>query len=114
MKTALQQTGTASLSEIDKNHFKLSGTLNFHTVPQLMKQAEGMLARSTAANVDFSAVEDANSAGLALLLEMLRFMRSRNATVEFKNIPEQIAIMARAYGIDSALDSTEFATQAKA
>jgi len=92
----------------------LRGVLDFDTVPALMKQAESMLGPSSNASVDFSEVEKTNSAGLALLLEMLRFMKLRNAHVQFKNVPEQSAIVARAYGIDTALDSAEFARQATA
>ena len=111
MKTALKNSASASIKAQGANSFKLSGTLNFNTVPALMKQAEGMLEKCKTASVDFSEVDDANSAGLALLIEMLRYMRQRKALIRFTNIPEQIAIVARAYGIETALDSAEFSRQ---
>lgn len=111
MKTALKKVATANISSNKANHFSLSGTLNFDTVPTLMKQAERMLANESEATVDFSDVESANSAGLALLLEMLRFTRTRNALIKFEHVPQQITIVARAYGIDAALDSAEFVNQ---
>jgi phospholipid transport system transporter-binding protein len=114
LKTALKNSATASINATGANSFSLSGTLNFNTVPALMKQAEGMLAKCKAASVDFAAVENSNSAGLALLIEMMRFMRQRQAVIRFSNIPEQIAIVARAYGIEAALDSAELSTQTSA
>jgi phospholipid transport system transporter-binding protein len=107
-------TESAEINQPSADTIALKGVLNFDTVPALMKQAESMLAQSKEASVDFSGVEKTNSAGLALLLEMVRFMQLRKASVQFKNVPEQIAIVARAYGIDAALDSTEFAQQAAA
>lgn len=104
----------AGVSALDANSIVLKGVLNFDTVPGLMKQVELLIKQSTEASVDFSEVEKTNSAGLALLLEIVRFMQLRNANVQFKNVPEQIAIVARAYGIDTALDSAEFARQATA
>ena len=107
-------TEMAEISQPSAGTIALKGVLNFDTVPALMKQAEPMLAQSKDVSVDFSGVEKTNSAGLALLLEIVRFMQLRNASVRFENIPEQIAIVARAYGIDAALDSPEFAQQAAA
>lgn len=107
-------SATAEINALDANSFVLKGVLDFDTVPGLMKQIESVLAQSKHARLDFSAIEKTNSAGLALLLEIVRFMRHRNATVQFINIPEQIAIVARAYGIDTALDSAEFAQQVAA
>jgi phospholipid transport system transporter-binding protein len=106
------EVSLAGISALDANSFMVKGVLDFDTVPNLTKQAELMLRQSSDASVDFSEVEKTNSAGLALLLEIVRFMQLRNASVQFKNVPEQIAIVARAYGIDTALDSAEFARQA--
>lgn len=104
----------ARIVSLAADSFALKGVLDFDTVPPLMKQAESMLANNRQVSVDCAEVEKTNSAGLALLLEIVRFMRLRNARVQFKNVPEQIAIVARAYGIDAALDSDEFAAQAAA
>ncbi len=110
----MNNSTVARITALDHGQLQLSGELDFDTVPGLMKQAEVLLANVSDARVDFSTVANTNSAGLALLLEMLRFMRARDATIHFNNIPEQIAIVARAYGIDTALDSAEFTEQATA
>ena len=83
----------------------VSGVLNFETVPALMKQAEPLLKKQDEVNVNLAEVTDSNSAGLALLLEMARTTKLQNKTINFKNLPEQICIVASAYGIDCDLDS---------
>ena len=92
----------AELSMVD-NSINVSGVLNFDTVPALMKQAELAFKSQNAVSVDLAKVTDSNSAGLALLLEMVRVTKSQNKTINFKNLPEQICIVANAYGIDCEL-----------
>ncbi|MCW8923785.1 MAG: STAS domain-containing protein [Gammaproteobacteria bacterium] len=94
----------AKLSMVDEG-INISGVLNFETVPVLMKQAEQLLVKQDEVNVDLAEVTDSNSAGLALLLEMVRVTKSQNKTINFKNLPEQISIVASAYGIDGELGS---------
>ncbi|MCW8830767.1 MAG: STAS domain-containing protein, partial [Gammaproteobacteria bacterium] len=66
---------------------------------------EQLLVKQDEVNVDLAEVTDSNSAGLALLLEMVRVTKSQNKTINFKNLPEQISIVASAYGIDGELGS---------
>ncbi len=94
----------AELSAVDEN-IRISGVLNFETVPGLMKQAEQLFKNRNQINVDLADVTDSNSAGLALLLEMIRTIKMQNKMINFKNLPEQIDIMANAYGIDDELAS---------
>jgi len=85
------------------NNINVSGLLNIESVPALMKQAEQLLKGQTEINVNLTEVTDSNSAGLALLLEMIRVTKLQNKTINFKNLPEQICIVAGAYGIDCEL-----------
>lgn len=97
-------SSNAELSIVDDS-ISVSGVLNFETVPALMKQAEQLFKNQQQVSVDLAGVTDSNSAGLAFLLEMLRTIKSQNKSINFKNLPKQIAIVASAYGIDSELDS---------
>lgn len=99
-----QSSMQAELSMVD-NNINVSGVLNFETVPALMKQAEQMFKSQNTVNVDLTDVTDSNSAGLALLLEMVRVTKLQNKTINFKNLPKQICIVANAYGIDEELGS---------
>jgi ABC-type transporter Mla MlaB component len=93
-------------SSSDKAYFVVSGILGFDTVPGLMKQAVRLFASCDAAVVDFSGVENCNSAGLAVILEIARLMRQQNKAVCFKSLPEQIYTFARAYSIEKELSQS--------
>lgn len=84
----------------DKGRFVVSGTLGFDTAPDLMKQAWRLFAPFDSIVVDFSGVENCNSAGLAVVLEIVKRMRQQNKSVCFKSLPEQICTFARAYSIE--------------
>ena len=88
-----------------ENTINVSGELNFETVPVLMKKAESLFASREQVSINLAAVTDSNSAGLALLLEMTRVMKLQNKPINFENLPEQICIVATAYGIDCELGS---------
>lgn len=84
--------------------FQVSGVLSFETVPAMMKNALQLLAPAESAVVDFSRVESCNSVGLAVVLEMARFMRQQNKTISFVSMPEQIHTFARAYSVEKELE----------
>jgi len=90
----------ASASQNDKGCFVVSGTLGFDTAPDLMKQAWRLFAPFDSIVVDFSGVDNCNSAGLAIVLEIAKHMQQQNKTVCFQSLPEQIYTFARAYSIE--------------
>ena len=98
-------TNTSLRAELSivENNINVTGVLNFETVPVLMKQAELLFSQQDQVRIDLSGVTDSNSAGLALLLEMMRVMKLQNKKINFENLPEQICIVAAAYGIDCEL-----------
>ena len=59
-----------------------------------------MFAPLNSVVIDFSGVENCNSAGLAVILEIAKLMRQQNKTVCFQSIPEDIHTFARAYSIE--------------
>jgi ABC-type transporter Mla MlaB component len=90
----------AGASQNDKGHFVVSGTLGFDNAPDLMKQAWRLFAPFDSVVVDFSGVDNCNSAGLAIVLEIAKQMRQQNKSVCFQSLPEQIYTFARAYSVD--------------
>lgn len=103
MSTSDKERTTASLSVSGDNTIKVQGSLNFETVPALAKEAERLFKKMDNVHVSFAEVKDSNSAGLALLLEMVRIMKLNNKSINFAELPEQMVIVARAYGLDSEL-----------
>ena len=105
MSAANKTTFEASLSAAGENAIKVQGVLDFDTVPVLAKEAVKLLQNMNEAQVSFADVADSNSAGLALILEMKRTMQKNKKRISFTDLPEQILIMASAYGINEELSA---------
>ncbi len=91
-----------TLSQQDSGEFLLQGELTFdsinkHTVDILKNQP-----KKPHLIIDLAAVERADSAGLALLIEWLKKAAKNNQQICFKNMPEQLLALATLSGIDHA------------
>lgn len=102
-KTSTTTIQALSPDQTQQGRFLVSGALSFETVPDLMKQALRLFAPFDSIIVDFSAVENCNSVGLAVVLEIAKEMQRQNKSVCFQSLPEQIHTFARAYSVDEEL-----------
>lgn len=89
------------------NSLQIDGELNFATVMTLWKESLGMLAAHDVLHFDFARVRSSNSAGLALLLEWLKYARSHQKKIFFKNIPAKLASIIDVAGLHAILDLKE-------
>ena len=78
----------------------LQGELNFARVPQLLAQAEALGADGT---LDLGGVGNADSAGLALLLELSRRSKARGRQLSIRGANQQIVQLAQFFGLDKIL-----------
>ncbi len=76
----------------------LEGELSFAQVPQLLRHADALLASGS---LDLSRVSRADSAGLALLLELSR--RSGNKPLSIRGANQQVLQLAGFFGLDKIL-----------
>jgi phospholipid transport system transporter-binding protein len=81
----------------------LSGALVFATASELLDVSRGMFAGSTAISIDLGGVTRVDSAGLALLLEWLRWGWAEGRTVRFTALPEKLLAIARLSGVEDML-----------
>ena len=93
-------------AEASPGYLPLEGPLTVRTVPAMLeigrrRAAEGDLV------VDFSAVEEADSAALALLLDWLRVSRAAGHRLQLKALPQGLATLAALYDIDTLLPLSE-------
>lgn len=79
----------------------LSGELTQFTVPGLIGAATRLAANGA---LDLSTVTRADSAGLALLLELKRRARRNGATLTLIGAPPQLLGLARFFSVSSLLD----------
>ncbi len=81
----------------------ISGDLNFSTVTTLWKQSLPLLSAVEEINFDLSQVKSSNSAGLALLLEWLKYAKRVKKTIRFSEIPNQLKSILSAGGIEDLI-----------
>ena len=111
------QLNQAEITQQNPQKYLISGTVDFSTVPYLMQRvqdffkahkkqaAEEAAVKGNAAIIttDLSQITDCNSAGLALLLEMVNHARSNNIELHFENLPDTLLTIAKAYGVESEI-----------
>lgn len=85
-----------TIERADGNHFVITGELNMHTVPDLASSAHSLLAGVAGdLSVDLSGVSRADSAALALLIDLQRLARRQQSTIRFQHLPEQLEQILR-------------------
>ncbi len=84
----------------EQSRLIVSGELNFETIVVLWKQSLSLLAKHPRIDIDLSKVTVSNSAGLALLLEWLKYGKRENKVVIFTAIPAQLRSIASVAGVD--------------
>jgi ABC-type transporter Mla MlaB component len=102
------QTNQVEITQQSQQRCRLSGILNFSTVPDLMKRMKAIfLALSAAGNsklvIDFSQITQCNSAALAWMLASVEQARLKNITLHFENLPMTLLIIAKAYGVEDEI-----------
>lgn len=96
--------GPAKLEALGNGRFKVSGALNAETVTDLLERSEAAFKDSGSLEIDLANVPEGDSAGLALLIEWLRLAGQRQQTIRFKNVPAQIAALARISEVENLLN----------
>ena len=94
-----------NLQPCDDGSMSLSGSLSHQTVPNLLKQSKRLFDNNSHAEIviDLKQVSRSDSSGVALLIEWMRQASSRNKTIRFLNIPEQMLEIAKVSGVDKIL-----------
>ncbi len=81
---------SARLSALAPGEYGVSGSMGFDTVAGLLAQSAAIFNGAASVVIDLSAVERADSAGVALLVEWLRLARGQGVTLRFRHIPSQM------------------------
>lgn len=98
----------AEITQQNKQQYRVSGVVDFSTVPYLMRQASGFIssARSSdndSVTVDMSQVDECNSAALALMLELVKSAQQKSIELRFDNLPATALTIAKAYGVENEI-----------
>lgn len=90
---------------ISPEQWQLSGNLNLQTVSMLLKEITLFCQKTFPQTIDLAQVSRADSAGLALLVEIVRLAHQHNQTIHFVNPPSQLLQIAQAVGLTDILET---------
>ncbi len=90
-------------------HFVIDGNLTFATIDKQTIKSFSFLKAASEITIDLGRVTSTDSAGLALMIEWIKYARHNRTQIRFKNIPEQLLNLAKLSGFDQ---SSHFAAQA--
>lgn len=85
----------------------LTGELSFATARDALDKAQSQLGEGNGpVEVDLSGVTRADSAGVAVLLELARLARARGREIRFARAPAQLRRLAEFFGVAGLLALT--------
>ena len=102
MGAAADTAATFDFQALGEGRFQLSGVLGFPTATQVLERSKALFEQR-AIEVDLKGVTQADSAGLAVLLEWLHWARREGRRMNFINLPEQILAVARITEVEELL-----------
>ena len=94
------------ISFVTQKIVSVKGDLTFTTINKKTVQAiQFKSSRYSNENltIDLSAVNNSDSAGLALMIEWMKLSKLHNVELNFKHIPEQLLTLAKLSGVDESL-----------
>ena len=83
----------AQIEQLGGDRYRLTGELDFSTVTAVLTQYHA-LTLGKSVSVDLSALERSNSAGLALLMEMVSEAHRKNRKITFTGLPDTLLDLA--------------------
>ncbi|OGT94593.1 MAG: hypothetical protein A2298_00745 [Gammaproteobacteria bacterium RIFOXYB2_FULL_38_6] len=111
-------TETNSIIE-SENGFVITGIVDFDTAPAIYMAGCAIIKKKSVTNnfsdnhaqtkddgyiqIDFSKVTQCNSAGLALLINWIRFIRDQKKTCRYVNLPSSLLEIAKVCNLDTIL-----------
>ena len=87
----------------NEGRLALVGQMSFASVADLLSDRRDWLSGSGELVVDLIGLEKSDSAGIALMIDWTRRMKSQGRQIRFENVPPQILAMARVSGLDEIL-----------
>jgi phospholipid transport system transporter-binding protein len=79
------------------------GAMSYASAAQALPAGLALIPHGSECTIDLSKVTEADSAGLAVLVEWLATARVRNTRIHYEGIPAQILAVARISDLDELL-----------
>ena len=84
------------LNKISDTEFSIKGVLMMHTVMLILNELSNSLTSQSEIKIDFSDVENSDSAAVALIISWLSKAKQLNIKIHLLNLPQQILDIATA------------------
>lgn len=81
-------------NDLGGGNFEISGDMSFETAEYILRASQRAFEQHENVRVDMSAVDKADSAGLALLLEWMSWAKQGVAKIDFVAIPASVLAIA--------------------
>lgn len=82
------------------NNYIVEGELSFFSLNKTNIANYDFINSTAAISLDLSAVTVADSAGLALIIDWIKYGKQNNTKLTFKNIPQQLLTLAELSNIE--------------
>jgi len=89
--------------QYQNDSLEISGELNFRTAVSLWRESLPLIQQRSDLHFDFSKVKSSNSAGLALILEWLKYAKQAQKNIQFTHVPTQLHSIIAVAGIGRML-----------
>ncbi len=90
-----------------EGRYALTGDLTFATVPALWRSGAHALGSEAAVSVDLAGITRVDSAGIALLIELTRTVRTHGGKIILEHAPPQLMAIATVSGLEAVLPFAE-------
>lgn len=91
------------IQEHEPGRFVIDGNLTFSTIDKKFVKSLSLPKSAQRVIFDLKGVTTTDSAGLALIVEWIKFARNRNIQLSFENIPDQLLSIARLSGVEEMI-----------
>lgn len=89
--------------EEHSKRFVVTGEMTLESAKLALVESKGVFDAVNDIEIDLQHVTQADSAGLALLVDWMRVAKKAKKSIAFKHLPEQMNAIAKASGLDELL-----------
>lgn len=95
--------GAFGIKAVGPGRLEAQGAICFDGAARALTAGLALIPHGQACTIDLSKVTEADSAGLAVLVEWLATARKRQTVIRYEGIPAQILAVARISDLDELL-----------
>jgi len=92
-----------AIERVAPDRFEARGVMGFENAARALHAGLALIPRGGRCTIDLSRVTEADSAGLAVLVEWLATAKLRSSEISYEGIPAQILAIARISDLDELL-----------